>query len=138
MTGCCEDRNAAAKTLRIVIVDDDSHIRHALTSLLAAVDSIGADGAPQLQVVGEAADGQEAIRMVAERQPDVVLMDARMPVMDGVAATRVMKGRWPLVRIVMLTTYSEQETEARAAGADAFLLKGVAVPDLLKALGAAS
>jgi DNA-binding NarL/FixJ family response regulator len=115
-----------------VIADDEPRVRYALKALLAAVDSTAADGARQLQVVGEAGNGQEAVRIVAERRPDVVLMDARMPVMDGVAATRAIKEKWPLVRIVMLTMYADQEVEARAAGVDAFLLKGFAVPDLLK------
>ena len=89
---------------------------------------------PKVEVVGEAADGQEAMRLVAERQPEVVLMDAQMPVIDGLEATRLIKRRWPEVRVVVLTMYPTYRVEALAAGADAFLVKGCPSEELLKAI----
>jgi DNA-binding NarL/FixJ family response regulator len=83
---------------------------------------------------GEAADGQEAVRLVAECRPDVVLMDARMPVMDGVEATRLIKERWPEVRVVVLTMYPTYREDALAAGADAFLIKGCPASELVAAI----
>jgi DNA-binding NarL/FixJ family response regulator len=87
-----------------------------------------------LEVVGEAADGQQAIDMVEHHQPDAVLMDVQMPVMDGLAATRVIKARWPEVRVVILTLYSGYWVDAKAAGADAFLIKGCSMDQLLVAI----
>lgn len=87
-----------------------------------------------LEVVGEAVDGQQAIDMVERRRPGAVLMDVQMPVMDGLAATRVIKARWPDVRVVILTLYSGYRADARAAGADAFLVKGCSMDRLLRAI----
>jgi DNA-binding NarL/FixJ family response regulator len=85
-------------------------------------------------VVGEAADGREAVRLVGELHPDVVLMDARMPVMDGLEATRLIKAQWPEVRVVMLTIHPGCRDEALAADAHAFLVKGCPAKDLLEAV----
>lgn len=101
---------------RVVIVDDQRPARGGLRALL--------DLLPGVEWVGEAANGREAVDLVAERRPDVVLMDARMPVMDGMEATRRIKGQRPEVKVIMLTMYAECEAEALAAGADIFLVKG--------------
>ncbi len=86
---------------------------------------------PTVEVVAEAADGREAVRLVEERRPAVVLMDARMPVLDGLEATRLIKGRWPEVKVVVLSMYSDYRAGALAAGADAFLVKGCPAEVLL-------
>ena len=78
---------------------------------------------PQIKVIGEAVDGREAVYLVAERQPDVVLMDMQMPVMDGLEATKRIKEQWPEVRVIALTMYPRYRVEAVAAGVDTFLLK---------------
>ena len=72
--------------------------------------------------------------MVEQFRPDVVLMDARMPVMDGLEATRLIKNKWPEVKLVVLTMYRAFRTEALAAGADAFLVKGCPPDHLLEAI----
>jgi DNA-binding NarL/FixJ family response regulator len=112
--------------LRVLIVDDSTHARDGLRALLATW--------PQIAVVGEAANGQEALRLVEECRPDAVLMDVQMPVLDGVQATRRIKEQWPTIAIVVLTMYATEQAAARAAGADAFVLKGSAPDRLFAAL----
>lgn len=113
-------------TIRVLIADDRPRSRDGLRALLAAW--------PTLQVVGEASDGQAAVRGVETCRPDVVLMDVRMPALDGLAATRLIKERWPQVRVVILTMYPLHHAEALSAGADAFLVKGCATEELLAAM----
>jgi DNA-binding NarL/FixJ family response regulator len=101
---------------QIVIVDDQRPTRRGLQALLSFW--------PQVEVIGEAANGQDAVDLVAERRPDVVLMDVRMPVMDGLEATRRIKRQAPGVKVILMTLHAEYQAEALAAGADAFLVKG--------------
>jgi CheY-like chemotaxis protein len=89
---------------------------------------------PGVAGVREAAGGQEALRLVERQQPDVVVMDMRMPGMDGLQATRLIKARWPRIRVMVLTLYAEYEAEALAAGADDFISKGEPPDRLLGAL----
>ena len=121
-----EGRQPMEQQVRVLIADDRLTTRQGLRALLALL--------PQVEVIGEATDGDESIRLVSERQPDVVLMDMQMPVMDGVDATRRIKRQWPEVRVIVLTMYARYRAEALAAGADAFLLKDGAVDTLAGAI----
>ena len=89
---------------------------------------------PQVEVVGEATNGREALQLVEECRPEVVLMDAIMPVMDGLEATGLIKDRWPEVKVIVLTIHSSLRAEALTVGADSFLIKGCPAVDLLKAI----
>lgn len=114
-------------TLRVVIADDQALVRAGFRMILEASGSI--------QVVGEAADGEEAVRMALRERPDVVLMDIRMPNLDGIAATARLAGPGvaDALRVVILTTYDLDEYvfDALAAGACGFLLKDVPPEDLI-------
>lgn len=104
-------------TPRVLIADDDAGIREALTDLLTE------EG---MEVVGAATDGREAVQLVTLTRPDVVLMDLRMPVMDGITATRHIREEAPLVQVVMLSAYDDPALThgAEDAGAYAYLIKG--------------
>jgi DNA-binding NarL/FixJ family response regulator len=104
------------RQVRVLIADDQGPTRQGLRALLTLC--------PQVEVVGEAIDGREAVNMVAKRRPDVVLMDMQMPVMDGLEATKCIKEQWPAVSVIALTMYPRYRVQAVAAGVDAFLLKG--------------
>jgi len=112
--------------IRIVIVDDQRLIREGLAALLALVSD--------LQILGQAADGQAAIELAATLSPDVILMDVRMPGMNGVAATREIRRRFPTPRVIVLTTFDDDEYvfQSLQAGASGYLLKN-ADPDHLAA-----
>ncbi|MGA9348657.1 MAG: response regulator transcription factor [Anaerolineae bacterium] len=114
------------RRVRVLIADDQRPTRQGLKALLALW--------PRVEVVGEAADGQESVALVAESHPDVVLMDIRMPVMDGLEATRRIKGQWPQIRVVGLSMYPAYQSKARAAGVDVFLLKGCTAEELQAAI----
>ena len=114
------------QTMRIIIADDQAQARHALKAVLV--------NWPEVEVTAEAVNGKDAIDLVEKVKPDTVLMDARMPVMDGLQATRWIKGHWPQVRVVVLTMYAAERLAALAAGADAFLLKGDPIERLVDAL----
>ena len=112
--------------IRVLIADDRPRSRDGLKALLVTQ--------PEVEIVDEAADGREAVQLVEECRPDVVLMDARMPVMDGLEATRLIKEKWPKVKVIVLTMYALHQADALAAGADAFLIKGCAAQELLEAI----
>ena len=118
------------KTLRILIVDDQQRARHSLTALLSTRF--------QLADTCEAANGMEAVRCVEECKPDIVLMDARMPEMDGVEATRIIKTKSEQTPVIVLSMYLEYQEAALAAGADAFISKGDPPERLLEVLTKAS
>ena len=119
---------SADRPVRLLLVDDQALFREALTTLLGVRDEV--------LVVGEAADGAEALRRVAELAPDVVLMDLRMPVLDGVAATRRLQLEHPEVRVIALTTFDDDEDvfAALRAGAVGYLLKDVSSARLVEAV----
>lgn len=112
--------------IRVLIADELPRSRGGLRAVLATW--------PEVKVVGEAADGRETVSLVEERRPDVVFMDVRMPVMDGIEATRLIKNKWPEVKVVVLTMYPIHRAEALAAGADTFLVKGCSPKQLLDAI----
>jgi DNA-binding NarL/FixJ family response regulator len=114
--------------IRLVVVDDHRVVRAGLVALLRQ--------SPGLEVVGEAGDGREALEVVAAVQPDVVLMDIQMPVMDGVEATRQIRSRFPGVEVLVLTTYDDDELiwGGLQAGAKGYLLKDAPPQDLLRGI----
>ncbi|OJH34026.1 response regulator [Cystobacter ferrugineus] len=114
--------------IRIVLADDHALVREGIRSLL--------DLTPDLRIVGEAADGNEALRLVAELDPDVVLMDVRMPRMGGLEALRALRRTDPHRRVVLLTTFDEDAVlrEALRVGVQGFLLKDVTRDQLAEAL----
>lgn len=118
--------------VRVLLADDQVLFREALATLLGVRDDI--------EVVGEAGNGAEALDRAAELEPDVVLMDLRMPVLDGVAATRRMRVEWPSVRVIALTTFDDDEDvfAALRAGAVGYLLKDVSAAQLVEAILAAA
>jgi NarL family two-component system response regulator LiaR len=111
-----------------MLVDDHMVVRSGLSTVLAVYDD--------MQLVGEAGDGEEALRLCERLQPDVVLMDLVMPKMDGVAATRMMKERWPQIQVIALTSFKEKEYVEGAikAGASGYLLKNVSAEELVNAI----
>ena len=117
-------------TIRVVVADDQALVRSGFTMLLA--------GEPDIEVVGEAGNGAEAVALAASDRPDVMLMDVRMPVMDGLEATRRIAGDESLAetRVIILTTFDLDEYvhEALRAGASGFLLKDTLPVDLLNAV----
>lgn len=117
-------------TLRIVLADDHPVVRGGLTALIGTL--------PGLEVVGEAADGEAAVREVQLLEPDVVLMDVRMPVLDGVEATRRIRATTPGTAVLVLTMYDDDATvlTAMRAGARGYLLKGAEQDEILAAIHA--
>ncbi|RKE00394.1 response regulator [Catellatospora citrea] len=115
-------------TTRVVVVDDQQLIREGIASLLGIQDGV--------EVVGTAADGREAVEVALRTGPDVVLMDVRMPGMDGVAAVAALAAQLPACRVVMLTTFDDQDYVVRAlqAGAAGYLLKDLPSRDLAAAV----
>ncbi len=117
-----------SEPVHVVLVDDQQLLRAGLRVLLEIE--------PGIQVAGEAANGAEALSLYESLQPDVMLMDVRMPVMDGVEATRRLRARWPDARVIILTTFDDDEYvfEALRAGALGYLLKDVSIEELVDAI----
>jgi DNA-binding NarL/FixJ family response regulator len=116
------------KSIRVLIADDQPRARNSLRALLSTWS--------QVSEVCEASNGREAVQLVNEFRPDVVLMDVRMPELDGLQATVQIKATWPAVKVILLSMYSEHQDQARIAGADAFVGKGEAADRLLSLLSA--
>jgi DNA-binding NarL/FixJ family response regulator len=117
-----------SEPVRLLLVDDDPLVRAGLSSMLS--------GAPELELVGAASDGQQAVDAVRDLRPDVVLMDIGMPVLDGVAATAAIRRRAGAPEVVMLTTFGSDEALLRAlrAGASGYLLKDAAPAEIVAAV----
>ena len=111
-----------AEKYRILIVDDSSHVRKALSAFLSTLG--------WLKVVCEASDGEEALQMIESQLPDMIIMDVKMPALGGLDATRTIKRRWPKIKIIILTLYSDYLDQAQQAGADAFLVKGCSMEEI--------
>jgi DNA-binding NarL/FixJ family response regulator len=114
-----------------MIADEHDMVRKGLATFLSIT--------PDLVLAGEARNGQEAVEKCEAIRPDVILMDLRMPVMDGMTATRIIRKRWPDVQVVALTSFQERDLvqEVLRAGAIGYLLKNVTVTELAKAIRAA-
>ena len=122
------DEELVRVQVRVLVVDDQRLIRDGIASLLSI--------RPGIEVVGTAVDGRDAVAKALELGPDVVLMDVRMPEMDGVEAVAVLRGRAPECRVVMLTTFDDEEyvVQALRAGAHGYLLKDLPAEELAHAV----
>lgn len=118
----------ANNPVRVIIADDQAIVRSGLGAFVMAYE--------QLQLVGEARDGEEAIELCEILKPDVVLMDLKMPRMDGIAATRAIRQRWPNIQVLVLTSFKDKEKVQGAleAGATGYLLKDLSASDLAEAI----
>lgn len=114
--------------IRLLLVDDQSIIRQGIKSLL--------ESQADFDVIGEAENGQQAINQIEALQPDLVLMDVRMPIMDGVAATQIIAKKFPQIKILILTTFDDDEYVSQAIrfGAKGYLLKDTAMDPLANAI----
>jgi DNA-binding NarL/FixJ family response regulator len=123
--------DAREQAVRVLVVDDQRLMRDGIASLLSIQDGI--------DVVGTAASGQEALERALALRPDVILMDVRMPIMDGVVATARVRRQLPNCQVLMLTTFDDEEyvINALRAGACGYLLKNIPAPDLARAVQAA-
>ena len=122
---------AESTRIRVMLVDDHAVVRSGLGAFLMAFD--------YLELVAEASSGEEAVAMCNRFRPDVVLMDLKMPGMDGAAATRKIREHWPEIQVVALTSFKEEELVEGAlqAGAIGYLLKNVSADELAEAIRAA-
>jgi DNA-binding NarL/FixJ family response regulator len=123
---------AGVRPLRVVLADDQAVVREGLVTLLGLL--------PEVDVVGAAADGMEAVELVAEHEPDVLLVDLRMPRCDGVEATARVRAEHPRTEVVVLTTYADDESllSALRAGARGFLTKDADAESIARALHSAA
>src|SRR3990172_3934993 len=123
--------NPASQPIRVMLVDDHTMVRRGLATFLKVFDD--------LQLAGEAESAEAAIQLCAEVLPDVILMDMVLPVMDGAAATRAIRQRFPQVQVIALTSFKEGDLirTALEAGAIGYLLKDVSADDLARAIRAA-
>ncbi len=117
-----------SQTIRVMLVDDHNVVRSGLATFLRAYED--------LQLVGEAKNGLEAVNLCREKKPDVILMDLMMPEMDGIAATRAILEEYPEIKIIAMTSFDEEELVhgVLAAGAISYLLKNVTSDELAKAI----
>ncbi len=121
----------SSQPIRVMLVDDHTMVRRGLATFLKVYDD--------LQLAGEAEDGEAAIRLCAQILPDVILMDMSLPVMDGATATRAIRQQFPQIQVIALTSFKEGKVikQALEAGAIGYLLKDVSADDLVRAIRAA-
>jgi NarL family two-component system response regulator LiaR len=117
--------------IKVMVVDDHDVVREGISGFLNAFDD--------LELVGEARDGQEAVVLCAKTQPDVILMDIVMPVMDGIEATEVIREKYPNVKVVILTSFNDEDSVVQGlqAGAISYLLKNASIHDMSSTIRAA-
>ena len=122
---------AGKPLIRVMIVDDHGIVRSGLSTFLMTCED--------MELVGEAANGEQALKLCSQVEPDVILMDLVMPGMDGAAATRLIRGQFPGIQVIALTSFKEQELVEGAlqAGAIGYLLKDVSAEELANAIRAA-
>jgi NarL family two-component system response regulator LiaR len=120
-----------APSIRVLIVDDHALVRTGLAAFLRVCED--------LELVAEAESGEQALRLCEQHQPDIVLMDLVLPGIDGAAATRAIRERWPHIQVIALTSFKDQEWVEKAlqAGAVGYLLKNVSIDELAEAVRAA-
>jgi len=114
--------------VRVLIVDDVEKVRRDLRTILTLAGGI--------EIVGDASDGLEAIRLTESLNPDVILMDLEMPVLDGFEATRRIKTRWPTCRVIALTVHDYESARQKAfqAGVDEFIVKGAPLENVMRVI----
>jgi len=112
--------------LHILIVDDNPHARKALSAFISTQD--------WLKVISEASNGEDALEKIEGKTPDLVLIDVQMPGMDGLQATQTIKNRWPQIKVIVLTIYADYELRAEQVGADAFLVKGCSMEEMISTI----
>lgn len=116
------------KKIKLMLVDDQNLIREGLKMLLSLCEDI--------EVIGEASNGRELLNLLKNKLPDIILMDIRMPVMDGVEATKIIKEKYPDIKIIILTTFNEDEYifEGLKNGADGYILKDVKFDEMVRGI----
>jgi DNA-binding NarL/FixJ family response regulator len=130
-SGLSSETSAAAERITVVLVDDQRVVREGLSMILGLM--------PDVEILGSASDGEEALALVTKLEPQVALMDLRMPRLDGVEATRRITEQHPQTKVVVLTTYADDHTviQALRAGASGFLTKDATSQQIRDALAAA-
>jgi NarL family two-component system response regulator LiaR len=118
----------AEKNIKVLLVDDHAMVRGGIKMFLKYYDG--------MELLGEAQDGEEALRFCENQRPDVILMDLMMPNMDGITATRMIKDKWPEIKIIALTSFDQKELVSGAlkAGASGYLLKNSSAEELAEAI----
>jgi NarL family two-component system response regulator LiaR len=116
------------KSIRVMVVDEHGMVRKGIVAYLK--------NNPDLEIVGEAQNGREAVELCEQIKPDVILMDLLMPEMDGIAATRIIRKQWPQIQVIALTSFPDKDKvqDALQAGAISYLLKNVSGEDLAEAI----
>lgn len=125
-------QNKNTTSIKVLLVDDNKHTRKGLRAMLATAHLNPSESScTQITIVGEAENGRIGLEMVETTHPDVVVMDFQMPIMDGIQASKNIKAAFPNVKIIILTICADSRATALKVGADAFLIKGGAITELI-------